>query len=396
LATLSHGWIGRRPSGPQIAAVMLVGTIGILIPGVQPIILGALLGEHRITLTQLGHAASIELLCMGGAAAAGVTILSPRYLRVACVAASLAFIASNWLTPSATGEEVTMLRGVAGIAGGVLVALASSLIARSATPDRWAAIYLTVQTVAQFFMAALMSSSIGTQWGASGDFMLLAAAGCISTLACAAIPPGFQALPQTGATAGAGIPPARGLAALCVCFLVMMFIVAAWVYFDPLALAAGLSTQVSEQAVSVSLAFQVLGGIAATALAGRLMWYPVFTLCMVADLAALVLLGMQPSATAFVVAAAVFGFIWLFVLPFLVPMLIEADESRRSASMYSGIGLLGASCGPAVASLLVRSDNTHVALWLSAGCLLLSLAIASGLHAWSRLQASPRETRLCD
>jgi hypothetical protein len=372
--------MGPRPSRLQITAILLVGTIGILIPGLQPIVLGALLGEHRITLAQLGHAASVELSCMGGAAAACVTLLPPRHLRLACVIASLSFVVSNWATPSVTGEVITVLRGVAGIAGGVLIALASSMIARSATPDRWAAIYLTVQTLAQFLVAALMSAE--SDWGARGDFLVLATAGLIAAVACTAVPAGFQALPQAGAFA---IPPARGLAALCVAFLVMMSIVAVWVYFEPLGVEAGLSTQVSERAVSVSLAFQVLGGTAAAALAGRLRWYTALVASLLVDLVMIALLGFAPSASVLVADAAIFGFIWLFVLPFLVPMLIEADSSRRSAALLSGIGLLGASAGPAVASLLVGANNSHRALWLSGGCLLVSLGLAHRLHAVASL-----------
>ena len=62
-------WIGSRPTGLQITAIVFVGTIGILILGVQPIVLAALLAEQHITLTQLGHAASVELLSMGLTAA---------------------------------------------------------------------------------------------------------------------------------------------------------------------------------------------------------------------------------------------------------------------------------------------------------------------------------------
>jgi hypothetical protein len=50
-------WIGPRPTAMQIAAIVFVGTIGILIPGVQPIVLGALLTQRHISLAQLGTTA---------------------------------------------------------------------------------------------------------------------------------------------------------------------------------------------------------------------------------------------------------------------------------------------------------------------------------------------------
>jgi hypothetical protein len=375
-------WIGPRPAGWRIAATVFVGTIGILIPGVQPIVLGALLTEQHISLSQLGHAASAELLCMGLAAALAAALLPPRRLRATGIAASLILALVNWLTPLAMGETVTALRAVTGAAGGVLIWVTACLIARSAAPERWAGIYLTVQTLAQFIFAATMASWIEPRWAALGDFALLAVAGFVSAGVSLALPTAFHVLPK-GEGEGTGsfvMPPPRGLAALASIFLLLMFIVSIWVYYDPIARQAGLSTQISDEAVSVSLGFQVLGGTLATLAAGRLKWYPVFLVCAAVDLIMVALLGSRPSALLFLFDAAVFGFIWMFILPFLVSMIIEADPSRRSAVFFSGVALLGASLGPTIVGLIISPDETAGALWFGAGCLFLSLAIATALR----------------
>jgi len=156
--------------------ILFVGTIGILIPGVQPVVLAALLAEQHITLTQLGHAASVELLSMGLAAALAAAFLPPRRLpAIACVT-SLVLAAGNWLTPFAMGEMVTAVRALTGFTGGILIWVAACMIARSAAPDRWAGIYLTVQTLTQLLFAAAMSVWAEPKWGAQGDFALLAVA----------------------------------------------------------------------------------------------------------------------------------------------------------------------------------------------------------------------------
>jgi MFS family permease len=373
-------WIGPRPSGRQIVAIVFVGTIGILIPGVQPIVLAALLTEHHISLSQLGHAASAELLCMGLAAAMAAALLPPRRLRAIGIVTSLILALGNWLTPLVMGETVTALRAVTGAAGGVLIWVTACMIARSAAPDRWAGIYLTVQTLAQFIFAAVMASWIEPRWAAQGDFALLAAAGLVCAVASLALPAAFRVLPKGEGAGSFVMPPPRGLAALASNFLLLMFIVSIWVYYDPIARQAGLSTQVSDEAVSVSLGFQVLGGTVATLAAGRFKWYPVFLLCAAVDLIMVALLGSSPSALLFLFDAAVFGFIWMFILPFLVSMTIEADPSRRSAVFFSGVGLLGASLGPTIVGLIISPDETRGALWLGAACLFLSLAIATALR----------------
>ena len=48
-------WIGPRPTAMQISAIVFVGTIGILIPGVQPIVLGALLAQRTSACRNWGR-----------------------------------------------------------------------------------------------------------------------------------------------------------------------------------------------------------------------------------------------------------------------------------------------------------------------------------------------------
>jgi hypothetical protein len=373
-------WIGPRPTAVQIAAIVFVGTIGILIPGVQPIVLGALLAQRHITLSQLGTTASVELLCMGLAAALGAALLPARRLRAIGIAASLVLALGNFLTPLAAGDSITGLRALTGAAGGVLIGVTACMIARSAAPERWAGIYLSVQTLAQFILAAVMTAWIEPGRAVQGDFGMLAFAALASAAAAFALPGAFQVLPKAAGASRFVMPPPRGLAALACVFLVLMFIVSIWVYYDPIAREAGLSSHISDTAVYVSLAFQVLGGTAATLFAGRLRWFPVFVICAAVDLGMVALLGTHPSALLFLFDAAVFGFIWLFILPYLVPMIIEADPTRRSAVLTNGIGLLGASLGPTMVGLIVSQDHTQGALWFGAACLLCSLAIAAGLR----------------
>jgi hypothetical protein len=202
--------------------ILFVGTIGILIPGVQPVVLAALLAERHITLTQLGHAASVELLSMGLAAAFAAAFLPPRRLPAIALITSLALAGGNWLTPLATGEMVTAVRALTGFTGGVLIWVVACMIARSAAPDRWAGIYLTVQTLTQLLFVAAMSLWAEPRWGAQGDFALLAFGGLASGAASLLLPRAFVPLPKTGHSAAGGLPPPLGVAGLVVNFLLMM------------------------------------------------------------------------------------------------------------------------------------------------------------------------------
>ena len=58
-------WIGARPTNAQIFALMFCGVVGLMIPGLQPLLLGALVEEGRVSASQIGVVATGELLAMG-------------------------------------------------------------------------------------------------------------------------------------------------------------------------------------------------------------------------------------------------------------------------------------------------------------------------------------------
>ena len=62
------------------------------------------------------------------------------------------------------------------------------------------------------------------------------------------------------------------------------------------------------------------------------------------------LFGQHIPAWLFVAANAVGGFTGLFLSPFLVPMTIEADPSRRAAVQSGAAQLIGGAMGPLLAS----------------------------------------------
>ena len=86
------------------------------------------------------------------------------------------------------------------------------------------------------------------------------------------------------------------------------------------------------------------------------------------------------ALVAFLVVSGAFGFIWLFMLPFLVPMVIEADPTRKAAMLLSGAQLLGGSLGPLIASLVVSDADSRGAVAFGAAALVLAVAIGSCAH----------------
>jgi hypothetical protein len=191
------------------------------------------------------------------------------------------------------------------------------------------------------------------------------------------LPPALAPLPRA---ATGTLPNARGWTALAVSFLLLGATSAAWVYLERFSAQSNHDAAVAGQAVSLSLAFQVAGGLAATLLAGRISWFGVLVGCAIADLAIFAGFATLPSAALFLALAAAMGFIWLFALPFLVPMTIEADPTRRAALLIGGAQLVGGSLGPLFASLLVSESDARGALHFSLSFVALAAVVLITLH----------------
>ena len=163
-----------------------------------------------------------------------------------------------------------------------------------------------------------------------------------------------------------------GLAAV---FLWMAFIVALWVYLEPLAGQAGLSPREAGLAIALALGLQVLGGTAATVVGDRIPPGRMLLGVGVINLVILTTLWGGPGRALFVACVAAFGFLWLFALPFQTLLLIRIDPTRRASMQLGAAQLLGSSAGPLAASLIVGEGPVNRALLLSVGCLVLALSL---------------------
>ncbi|PVM91964.1 MFS transporter [Caulobacter endophyticus] len=373
------GWIGPKPSLTERLAVLWIGIVGVLFPGVGPLLLGGLEATGRLTATEIGLAGMAELAAMGIGAALLGPVFGARRLRLAAVACGCFLAALNLASTFAHDGLLVLTRAAAGLPAGALIWIVTGMIVRSSRPDRWSGIYLTVQTLAQLAVVAGLTVFVIGQFGPNGGFVALAALAASAALTGALIPRAWAALPRTE-DAPKGLPSPRGWVALLAVFCFQAFILALWIYAEPLSRQSGHPATTAGLAFSISLAAQVAGGAAATALAGRISWFVSLTVGVCAAAACLVVFAAMPAAPLFLAASGVFGFAWLFASPFLTPLAIEADPSRRAALLGPGASLLGCAAGPLLAALLVSEHDVRPAAYLAEGLAIIALALIAGLH----------------
>src|SRR6202000_81684 len=162
------------------------------------------------------------------------------------------------------------------------------------------------------------------------------------------------------------------------------------IYLIPLARQAGLSVAIGRTSVSVALACQMVGGVVATAIAGRVRYITVFWVCAAVFAAAWAVYAIHAPAWLFIAMSGLAGLATFVAGPFLVPMTIEADPSRRAAMQSGAVQLLAGALGPLLASFTVSDKNVHGVLVMALALQVAGLAIATVLHrTGGRVPLSP-------
>lgn len=373
-----HDAVGPDLPLVPAAAALALGVVSLLLAGVLPAVLGALADEHRLSASGIGLTATFEALSMGLSTAAAGLWLPPKRLRLIGAAASVALAAADFSSMQAHFAGVMVIRSLAGIPEGVLLWITIGMIARTATPERWAGIFFTALTSAQLVTSVLFGQWVLPVFNADGGFAGLAIASLAGVAIAFALPSSYAPLADNAEPSG--MPPPRGLFAL---FATLVYIGAAstvGIYLQPLAQEAGLSVDVARDAISVSLAAQIAGGAAATAVAGHVRYFTVFVLSTAAVLATWAAFLVHPPAWLFLAANALGGFVGILVAAFLVPMTIEADPTRRAAVLSGSTQVLAGALGPFAASRVVADNDVHGAIALGGISLVAGLALIAMLH----------------
>src|ERR1700689_1581337 len=125
----NQDWLVGNPSGAGTAAALWIGSAGLLILGVIPILYGALHAEKRVSLTELGVIATVETLLIGVSSAVAAMVFSARKLRLKCTILLVTLAVLNSAIAVAGSSKMILIdRALAGLIEGAMVAVSIELI----------------------------------------------------------------------------------------------------------------------------------------------------------------------------------------------------------------------------------------------------------------------------
>lgn len=371
----------QHPSGVELAAAMGVGAIALLMIGVQPILLGALVDARQVSLEGVGLVAMGEIITIGLGVLLGDLWLSAARLRSVTVMAAIAVALLDLLTVKASGDGPMIgVRAAAGLAEGLLIWGTTAVIVRSHHPARVGGIFFVVQTLAQALFGFLLARLIIPLAGWQGAFAALAGLSLLPGILAWVQPRGLAPL-AAPTTSGSRWSPAAILP-LTIVFLQMATLGSFWAYLEPLGKAAGLDAQGAQTLIAFVLVTQVLGGTLASMAVKRFAVAPTLVVASLALLVITLSVYSQPTGSTepFMAACLCFGFVWLFMLPFHLALALRADPSGHLAVLVPAAQLLGSAFGPLTASFIVDGDNAGAVPLLSSAFALASALLILGVR----------------
>jgi hypothetical protein len=344
----------------SVAGAMLVGTAALMILGIQPILLGALTEEHRLSIAELGRLATVENLALAASSAVGVATMGGARLRTKAAAACAALALVNLGQCFATGGLLLfVLRGVAGALEGLMLGGAICILTATPNPDRINGLFLAVQTIPQMIAAYLLPVALIPRWGSDSGFALLSAMALVALAGAAAL----RAPPPTQARAAAETNVQRARATLPTIIALIAVVVqnagigGAWNYVEQVGSLHAFGADIIGVALSASLAAQVAGAFFVAWIGWRAPYRIVLAVGIGAQALIVLVLARLSSSPVFVAAATGFGLLWLGLQPYQIRQLIGLDPSRRAVLLVLPLALTGLSLGPFAVSFAARPDG---------------------------------------
>lgn len=371
-------------SRKHLAAALALGSVAVLMVGLQPLLLGELLAENRLSLEGVGLVAMGEIVALGLGVILGDLLRSVINLRFLTIVAALSAAGLDWVTASTTGDiELMVVRALAGLGEGLLLWGAVSLIVRGPAPDRVSGVFMVVQTLAQGIIAAILAFWVLPRQSVAGGFIFLALISASAVLLVRWQPSRLASLADTEQASGFTWEVRHGLL-MALVFMQLSAIGALWAYLEPLGKYAGLDAQSAQLLVSGTLFMQVLGGCLGILLVRRVSDYKML------GIAAILLGGMAmamdlpagQSSTVFLMLCGFFGLVYLILTPFQVRIALQLDPSGRVAALVPGMQLLGCAFGPLVASQWVVDDYVQPVVIVSTIFSLMALVLLGLLRRW--------------
>lgn len=383
---LSSSADSQQHSAVTIAATLTAGSMGLIIFGIQPLIFGSLVADHRLSAEAVGFALTLESLAMAAGSLFGLRMMrhvSPPF--VTAIGGMALAVFSLLHLPLAGDFPMVLLRTCSGIAEGVLVAPSLALIAHGARPERLAAIFMAIQTIMQSALSYTLPLQNLVASSANAGFMSLAVLGSVAAA--------LSLLTPRDLIGGSGghklaLPSPAAILTLIAAAFYLGALVTGWGFLGIILTERGIREDIQGSIFAVSLAVQLPGVFTGAYLAERIRpaWFLVA--CGI-SLGVLIAVFGRFGTTLPVIWGCVvlYGAVWTVVQPMFTRDLINIDPTRRAALFLTSYQLTGAALLPLLGTFGVSRLGPSGAL---VSAMVFAFLVAAAMGASISLRRSSR------
>ena len=378
----------NRPT--SIGAAIALSVIAMAAFLVLPLYVGAAAQYLALSQQQLGFLAAA--VATGSAISSVVMMFLVRRLPwrpMAWVALLLMLVPmtmSLWVDNAAA---FMAFQAIAALGGGSLYSLALTALADSRHPDRAFGFSVAAQVAFQV-LGMLLLPGLVSRAGLVGVLLVFIAMELLGLLLVRALPDTGKPLPPViGRAAIVSLP---ALLALAGCFFFFFNIGAVWAYLERMAVLAGFGAQQIGSGLAIGVALGIPGALLASWCGDRFGRVGPLTIGAVGTVVALLLLGPGMSLPVYVMAAALYNFVWNFSLAFQYAAVNAVDPGGRGVAAAPAFHGAGAAAGPALVAFYV-TDTSLAAVNMAAGIAVVAslLLFVAALGLAGRSAAVPGE-----
>ena len=343
-----------------------------------PLLVGAVSTELGFSDSQAGYLASIDL---AGIVLAAVT--SPAWIhrfsrkRIALVCIALLLAGNAWSLNATGFLELCSARFVAELGSGIAFSLALVTLGEQEKPDRYFSIGIG-STIALSVVVFLWIPAAISQYGIGTLFLFQIVLSALVGLFIGWLPTqGSAPDRQRGAET-----QKKGHARLFVCFLAFSCFTIVegglWSYVERIGDSSGLTAEYIGRVLALTQFASLLASMISSTLSTRLGRFAPIAFGSFVFLISLYLIQ-QPQAELFLVGACLSQFAYIFVLPYMMLLCVELDNSGRYYVLVTAFKMGGFALGPAIVASMLGYGGFVIVSWIGLLFLCLSLLLIGPL-----------------
>ncbi len=366
--------VARDVNDASVKAVaIIISVVGPSAFFVLPLLVGALADDLHLNDRQIGFFAATDLA--GAAVSCVLALFWVRRLdwRIIAAMALVTLGCANFASLSVNEfAPLLTIRFLAGMAAGALLSLAITVLSDAHHPERGFGYSVAAQVTFQVAGLLVLPHVINV-WGIDGVFLLLSGL-ALSALLLIPRLPAHGRIQNSSSDSRLRLTPATMLA-FAGCTLFFINIGCVWTYIERMGVAEGFTAIFIGNGLAAAVAIGIAGALAASWLRDRYGRLRPLALAVAGTVVSVAMLVEGMGAITFVVAVAVYNFVWNFAIPYQYAAISTSDNSGRLIVLVPGFQGAGLSIGPALAASFMSSDNYLAVNYIAAVSVVLSLLL---------------------